>query len=264
MRDILYGEDTELSLYDPRLLNYIRGLISQQSPTRPRSLVRPHKKDFSQVGQSALVDKLLSGRRGGFFVECGAADGESYSNSLLFELERNWTGLLIEANPSYHRDLLDKNRRAYVLSSCLSTERRPMTVELQPAGVLGGIANKMHPSHVERIGDRKRPEVVVNCFPLNSIMASLDVSHVDYLSLDVEGPELEILRTIDWSRLRIDVITVEYVITGKRISRNRPATRRKLKNLRKFFNETGIYREVAVLPSGRSDADGQDVVFLRI
>jgi len=264
LRYILYGEGTELSLYDPRLLNYIRSLISQQSSKRPRTLAERHKKDFSQIGQSALVDKLLSGRRAGFFVECGAADGERYSNSLLFELERNWTGLLIEANPSYHRDLLVKNRRAYVLSTCLSTERRPMTVELQPAGVFGGIANMMHPSHVKRIGDRKRPKVVVNCFTLNSIMASLDVSHVDYLSLDVEGPELEILRTIDWSRLRTDVITVEYAIVGKGNNVDRPATLRKLKNLRKFFNETGIYREVVVLPLGLSDAEGQDVVFLRI
>jgi len=55
-------------------------------------------------GQSAFVDKLLSGRRDGFFVECGAADGESFSNSLFFELERNWTGLLIEANPRSRYD----------------------------------------------------------------------------------------------------------------------------------------------------------------
>jgi len=50
----------------------------------------------------------------------------------------------------------------------------------------------------------------VSCFPLNSVTAALGVTHVDYLSLDVEGPELEILATVDWTRLRVDVITVEY------------------------------------------------------
>jgi len=264
MRYILYGIGDQYSLYDQQLLDYVRSHISQPSLTRPRRLANPQKKDVSQVGQSAFVDKLLSGRRGGFFIECGAADGEAWSNSLFFETERNWTGLLVEANPDYHRALLDNNRRAYVLRTCLSTTQRPTTVRMQPAGLLGGIADTMHQSHVAFIGGSKKPEVAVNCFPLNTIMAALDISHVDYLSLDIEGPELEILQTIDWTRLRIDVITVEYrIYGGEKIGIDQPATLEKLKNLRKFFADTGIYREVKLLPSG-SDAGGLDVVFSRI
>jgi len=214
MRHILYGVGDQFSPYDQQLADYIRSHISQPSPTRPRQLARPHNKDASQFGQSNFVDKLLSGRQAGFFVECGAADGETFSNSLFFETERNWTGLLIEANPAYHRTLLDKNRRAYVLQACLSTGRRPATVHMQPAGLLGGIVDKMHQTHRAFIGTKKKAEIAVNCFPLNTIMAALDISHVDYLSLDVEGPEIEILHTVDWTRLRIDVVTVEYRIYG--------------------------------------------------
>ena len=43
-------------------------------------------------------------------------------------------------------------------------------------------------------------------------MAAINVSHVDYLSLDVEGAEIEILRTIEWTQLQTDVITVDYLI----------------------------------------------------
>jgi len=265
MRYILYGvgDGDQFSLYDQQLIDYISSHISQPSLTRPRKLHKPPK-DSSQVGQSPFVDKLLSGRRGGFFIECGAVDGETLSNSLFFELERNWTGLLIEANPDYHRALLDKNRRAFVLNTCLSTERRPATVRMQPAGLLGGIVDKMHQSHVTFIGAGKKPEVAVNCFPLNTIMAALGISHVDYLSLDVEGPELEILRTVDWTRLHIDVLTVEYrIYGGPKIGIDQNATLKKLKDVREFFRDTGIYREVALLPSG-SDAGGLDVVFSRI
>ena len=91
-------------------------------------------------------------------------------------------------------------------------------------------------------------------------MAAINVSHVDYLSLDVEGPELEILRTIDWKTLHIDVMTIEYRIIGRN---RRPATLKKLNDLRQFFNDTGVYREVAVLPAG-SENVGLDVVFARI
>jgi len=265
MRYILYGVDADqFSTYDQQLASYILSQVSGPSPKRPRQLTKPTPhEDASQFGQSMFVDRLLSGRRNGFFVECGAYDGEIYSNSLFFELKRNWTGLLIEANPEFHRALLDKNRRAYVLGSCLSTERKPATVHMQPAGLFGGIADKMHPSHLATFGNEK-PNITVNCFPLNAIMAALGVSHVDYLSLDVEGPELEILRTIDWTRLRIDVITVEYrVYGGTKVGIDKPASLKELRDLRQFFLDTGMYREVGVLPIG-SDVDGLDVVFSRI
>jgi len=81
----------------------------------------------------------------------------------------------------------------------------------------------------------------VSCFPLNSVTAALGVTHVDYLSLDVEGPELEILATVDWTRLRVDVITVEYrVMVGKRLGIDGPATLKKLGDLRRFFSNTGV------------------------
>ena len=271
MRYILYGDGAQFSPYDQRLLDYIRSHVTQQSPTRPRRLtIPPNMTDTSQVGQSAFVDNLLSGRRDGFFVECGAADGQLFSNSLFFELERNWTGLLIEANPYFHRALLERNRRAYVLRTCLSTERRPATVRFQPAGTRGGIVGKMYRSHLTFVGSMKKqePEVEVNCFPLNAISAALGVSHVDYLSLDVEGPEVEILRTVDWTRLHVDAITVEYRVSGRvEIDRpariDQPATLKRLEDLRRFFRETGIYKEVGIVPRG-SDASGLDIVFSRI
>ena len=212
-----------------------------------------------------FVDKLLAGRRGGFFIECGAADGETYSNSLFFELERNWTGLLIEANPDYHRKLLEKNRRAYVLNACLNGQRRPATVRFAPAGLCGGIFEKMYPAHVANLANSKELQVTVNCFPLSSITAALGVSHVDYLSLDVEGPEIEILKTIDWTRLQIDVVSLEYYVWREnRVGKYRPETMKRLNDMRRFFRETGVYREVGLVPNADAEDDGVDVIFSRV
>ena len=260
---ILYGIGDQFYANDQQLIDYIRSQISQPSLTRPRQLERPRTRHASQVGQSAFVDKLLSGRRNGFFIECGAADGEMFSNSLFFELHRNWTGLLIEANPYYHRALLEKNRRAYVLRGCVCIERRPMVLRLLRDGLYSGIDTSQQ-SRLSSVKNTTNSYVDVNCFPLNAITSALGVSHVDYLSLDVEGPELEILRTVDWTRLYIDVITVEYkILMGRHIRVDKSASLKKLNDLRQFFDDTGIYREVAVLPSG-SEALGLDVVFSRI
>ena len=108
-------------------------------------------------------------------------------------------------------------------------------------------------------------KVAVNCFPLNSITAALGVSHVDYFSLDVEGPEIEILQTIDWTRLRIDVLSIEYRVYGENmIGGHRPGTLKRLEDLRQFFDSTGFYREAGLIPNVSVEDNGIDVIFSRV
>ena len=67
-------------------------------------------------------------QRGGFFVECGALDGETRSNTLFFERERGWSGLLIEADPLNSRQLIKKHRKDYSAPVCLDVRPYPITV----------------------------------------------------------------------------------------------------------------------------------------
>jgi len=53
-------------------------------------------------------------------VECGAYDGETSSNSLPLEYNRQWTGVLIEPNPYYYTQILGKSRNVWSLNACLS------------------------------------------------------------------------------------------------------------------------------------------------
>ena len=64
----------------------------------------------------------------GFFVECGALDGEIRSNSLFFERKRNWTGLLIEAGPINYRQMTRKHRKSYISPGCLGVHPYPTVV----------------------------------------------------------------------------------------------------------------------------------------
>lgn len=64
----------------------------------------------------------------GFFVECGALDGDWLSNSLYLERSLKWTGLLIEANPTSYQKLLSRNRKSWTLPVCLSLEPYPTQV----------------------------------------------------------------------------------------------------------------------------------------
>ena len=76
-----------------------------------------------------------------FFVEAGAFDGETLSNTLYLELKYNWTGLLVEPNPWLVSLLRKKKRNAWILPHCLSPTKAPVVVKFDAMGEYGGIIN---------------------------------------------------------------------------------------------------------------------------
>jgi hypothetical protein len=64
----------------------------------------------------------------GFFVECGAADGEQVSNTLYMERYLGWGGILIEADTKFYERLMTRKRKALALHACLSLEPFPTKV----------------------------------------------------------------------------------------------------------------------------------------
>lgn len=71
---------------------------------------------------------ILYQKTKGFFVECGANDGETLSSTLFMERFFKWKGLLIEPNPNSFFKLLSRNRKAYALPICLSPDPYPVLV----------------------------------------------------------------------------------------------------------------------------------------
>ena len=61
----------------------------------------------------------------GFFIEAGALNGESYSNTIFMERELEWEGLLVEANPDSYAKVVSKHRKAWLLPAALSTSVYP-------------------------------------------------------------------------------------------------------------------------------------------
>jgi len=245
---VMHGEGNFTDT-DEHLLRYIRSMMSWQGPGGRHLYSNSSRVDFSQVGGAGVVDRLQKRRRNGFFVECGAFVGEQLSDTLFFELKRNWTGILIEAHPQYHHEILKKNRRALVLRACLSHSPRPGLVKFKLAGWGSGV------SDLNKNVEAPDIKTDVQCFSLNSIMAAIGVNHIDFFVLDVEGSELSVLETIDFRRLSIDVFSVEYSDYQRT---------RKLANIRQFFKKTGGYREVSLLPLGMSAETAQDVIFMRV
>ena len=68
-------------------------------------------------------------KENGFFIECGALDGQVRSNTLFMEQHLGWQGVLIEADPKNYKKLLEKNRRSWSVPACLSTSPTPKYIK---------------------------------------------------------------------------------------------------------------------------------------
>lgn len=199
---------------DPELIEFVRSLIVMPDRSKKLNLNNKNRNDFSQMGQSAFIDDMLGHKRDGFFLEAGGLDGESHSNTVFFELERGWTGLLIEPIPHNYQKILTKNRNIYVLNACIAN-KRPLLSKFRVQdsdGALSGRLSEMSDAHLNRIDGYNSTKVYVTvpCFSLNTIMMALDVYKIDYFSLDVEGGEWSILQAIDFSNLNIKSFSIEH------------------------------------------------------
>lgn len=79
--------------------------------------------------ESLLKNFHIYVQNNGFFLECGAHDGEFYSNTLPLEMRHGWTGLLVEADPYPLLALRKRNRRSWISSACLSPHTFPIKVQ---------------------------------------------------------------------------------------------------------------------------------------
>jgi FkbM family methyltransferase len=173
---------------------------------------------FSQKGQDKFLhEQVFKGKQKGFFVEVGAHDGISFSNSYFFEKYLGWTGLCVEPNPELFKKLF-QNRSCYCEQCCITnfSGQKPF---LKCTGYIlemySGLLDSMDPRHTERInteiatygGDKEI--IFVNCMNFKELFQKYKITHIDFLSLDIEGGEEAALRTIDFSQVSIDVIIVE-------------------------------------------------------
>ncbi|XP_050423715.1 uncharacterized protein LOC126835279 isoform X2 [Adelges cooleyi] len=167
----------------------------------------------TSMGQATEISKIIDYKKGGFFIECGALDGETRSNTLYFERFFGWNGLLIEADPLNFAKMLRKGRRAYLSPTCLSINPYPEIVSFLQRSNMGRIASdevvedEVIPNDIER---KNAPRVRVQCFPLYTYLLALNITVVDYFSLDVEGSELNVLKTIPFDKIDIKTLSVEF------------------------------------------------------
>lgn len=166
---------------------------------------------YSQIGQDLEVLKFYNNKKDGFFVEIGASDGINLSNTYLLEKNYNWKGICVEPIPK-NFNLLCKNRPNSLCCDNAVYNESNMDVIFDIANnydLLSGIANNID-CHKTAV-DKNKTQITVKTITLNDLLEKYNAPLlIDYLSLDTEGSELEILKFFDFNKYIFGLIDIEH------------------------------------------------------
>ena len=118
--------------------------------------------------------------------------------------------MLVEPMPSLYEQLVSKNRSAWAIRTCLSTKKRPETIRFS----LGGSSDETQAGILAEGATGVGEMVQMQCIPIFSLLLALGNPTVDFLSLDIEGAEYQVLKTIPWNKVDIRALSVETQFAG--------------------------------------------------
>ncbi|WP_448871322.1 FkbM family methyltransferase [Desulfobulbus propionicus] len=176
------------------------------------------KKSVSQLGQDLWVLEKTDYKRGGFFVEFGATDGVLLSNTWLLEKEFGWQGICAEPNPKFFEQL-KQNRHCIVSNQYIGRETGQI-VDFILAGAYGGSREFSGSDSHEKKRTAYATAGQLTTFitiSLDDFLEQHEAPHdIDYISIDTEGSEYDLLSTFPFEKWNIRFFTIEHNHSAQR------------------------------------------------
>jgi len=211
--------------------------VAEWKESRPKWVLKGMSANAEDV---TIYDAFFSSSefRGGnrTYMEIGAHDGVRESNSRFFDVCLGWSGLLVEPHPKNYERTVQLRPNAHHLG-------------LAPSCMANETGTILFPEHMYTSAqvDEEGSTIEIHCGPLQYYLDALDIRHIDFWSLDVEGSELKVLETVDFDRTHIDVIIAE---SENRLS-HLPEIQKKVKDVRELLQGKGylMIKSVSVYKS---------------
>lgn len=171
----------------------------------------------SQLFQDLFVLFTLNLKENGYFVDFGATNGIGINNTYLLEKRFGWTGIVAEPCKSWHRDL-QVNRSCKIDLRCVWSKSDETMIFNQTSDAELSTINQfsdldMH-LHMRKVNNSLYDVETVS---LNDLLSFHKApKYIDFLSIDTEGSEYDILNVFDFNQFYIKVITVEHNYTPNR------------------------------------------------
>jgi FkbM family methyltransferase len=187
--------------------------IASSLKTDALELIKAATMSRSQLGQE-LIALCLSDFQPCFFVEFGATDGVSLSNTYALEKRYGWSGILAEPGKQWHA-LLQTNR------DCIIDQRAVYSITAASLGFVEdgelGTLKGFEGNDLHRKIRKSTQSYVVESVSLNDLLDFHQApSDIGFISIDTEGSELEILSTFEFSRYRVKFFAIEHNYSSTR------------------------------------------------
>jgi len=165
----------------------------------------------SQLGQDIKVINFYNNKENGYFIEIGASDGIHLSNTYLLEQQYKWRGICCEPIPSRFEQLVINRPNSICYNEAVYSNTGS-TVDFDisnEADMLSGISQ--HIDFHKTVVDRNKRTIQIPTISLLDVLDNANApSFIEYMSLDTEGSEYEILENFDFEKYTFGLIDVEH------------------------------------------------------
>lgn len=162
-------------------------------------------KSYSQLNQDLNVISFFNNKNDMYFIDIGANNGITLSNTFLLEKQYNWKGICSEPLPRAFKQLI--KCRNVICDNNAVFSKSGLSLEFSESNLLSGITKFI--DLYTRV--RKGNQIIVKTITLQSLLDNYKAPKIiQYFSLDTEGTELEILKSVDFSKYTFLYINLEH------------------------------------------------------
>lgn len=185
------------------------------------------KNSYSQIFQDLFVLCISNIKKGGFFIEIGVGNGKDLSNTYLLEKKYGWRGILCEPDKRNFKNIEETRKSRLVKSLIAENCNNKVKFYLNE--------DPYSSSSNYNVGTEKK--IYTNSICLNHLFEKFSLKEIDYISIDTEGNEYEILKNFDFNKYKVNIFTIEHNFNKKkRYKIQRLLKNNGYKNILKFIS----------------------------
>ena len=166
------------------------------------------KKTYSMLGEDIFINNFFKNKKNGTYLDVGAYHPLEGNNTYLLYKEKNWQGVNIDVNPLSIKLFQRSRKRDLNINSAISSKKGITTVYFRKKiNMLNTLSKKIAKIQFKNGFQNKK----IKSNTLNNILSKSEYSNkkIDFFNLDVEGHELQVLKSMDLKKYKPTLICVE-------------------------------------------------------
>lgn len=168
-----------------------------------------HLGSYSQYGEDVVLRSLMNQKKAGFYVDVGACHPEVGSNTKIF-YDSGWCGINVDPTPNSMKAFRRQRKRDINLEMGVSSYQQEITIH-RFSNPFYNTTDDQKAQELERGGLERLQDVIVKASSLEKILDEYKIADqgIDFLNIDAEGSDLDILKSINWQKYRPLFVVVE-------------------------------------------------------